>query len=112
MDVPLLPDLEVDEEENEPNEEVLKLRENGPRCSGLGREGCDRGEMSSGDMTKCCPCRLFSWASGEASMTGRKMGQRGEGRRTMNGENDGDTASDGNAEGNGELGAGLLRMRV
>jgi len=53
MDVALLLDLEPDEEENEPNE-VVKLRENGPRCRGLGLDGCDKGDMSSGNCTKGC----------------------------------------------------------
>ena len=50
-EVVLLPDLERDEEENEPNE-VVKLRENGPRCRGLSLEGCDKGDISSRDGTK------------------------------------------------------------
>jgi hypothetical protein len=80
MDVALLPGLELDKEENEPNEAV-KLRENGPRCSRLGREGWDEGEISSGDMTKGCCWRLLSWASGEASMTVREWGKGGERER-------------------------------
>ena len=105
----LLPDLEADEE-NEPNEEV-KLRENGPRCSGLGRAGCDRGEISSGDMTKCCCWRPFSWASGEASIL-RREGRKEGGRRTMEGEEGEERKSDRGAEDEGELGASLLRGAV
>jgi hypothetical protein len=113
MEVAVLPDLEADEDENEPKEEG-KLRENGPRRSGLGREGCDKGEMSSGDSTKCCCWRPFSWASGEASIVRREGEGRGRMRtgRAMEGEDGGEGKSDGSGEGEGGLKAGLLRAAV